>query len=290
MLVRKFFQGPAVWCFQPLMAFEANPADLGGGSSQPGTEGGSDGSQGSEGSGYSSFVQELLKDAPPEHVSIMEPYIKKFDAGSTRRFQDLRNQYKHYDSLGWDEETTQQMAEVYRVLNEEPERMYEALKEIVEGEAQKPAEGAGDQSDQSVQGLPPEVMQQLTQQQQVLEALAQYVLQDQSSKNEAVEDKEFEDYMGLLKQEYGNFDDQYVTAMIANGIDGEAAVKQWQQVAQEILNQANEATSGLPPAILSSAGGGAVSQAEPQKLGSIDSRDIRSLIANVMTQANQAGQ
>jgi hypothetical protein len=273
------------------MAFEANPAELSGGSGNSGTEGGSEG-QGSPVE-YSEFAQGILKDVPEEHREILQPYLTKWDAGTTRRFQDLHNQYKPYADLGWDTETTQQMAEVYRVLNEEPEKMYQALREalaIEDGKEQTPPSEAGSQTDQVFQGIPPELTEQLTQQQQVLEALAQYVLGEQNTRAESVVDKEFEDYMGLLKKEFGEFDEQYVTMAVANGIDGEAAVRQWQSMAQEIINKASQATAGLPPAMLSSAGGGAVAQAEPQKLGSYDSRDIKNLIANVITQANSAGQ
>lgn len=279
----EFFQGQ--WQTQPLQQMKQQMPQ--GDESATGTEG--EGSQGSTFE-YSDFAQGILKDVPDEHKEILQPYLTKWDSGVQRRFQDLHNQYKPYTDLGWDTETTQQMSEVYRVLNEEPERLYEALKEQFDTEAQNGSVGEG-QTDPVIQGqLPPEIMEQLTQHNQVLEALAQYVLGEQSSKNEAIEDKDFESYMGLLTKEYGNFDERYVTMAIANGIDGEAAVKQWQETAQEILNQAANATSGLPPATLSSAGGGAVAQAEPQKLGSYDSKDIKQLITNVITQANQAGQ
>lgn len=278
-----YFQGQ--WQTQPLQQMKQQMPQ--GDESATGTEG--EGSQGSTFE-YSDFAQGILKDVPDEHKEILQPYLTKWDSGVQRRFQDLHSQYKPYADLGWDTETTQQMAEVYRVLNEEPERLYEALKEQFDSGEQSGAVGEG-QTDPVIQGqLPSEIMEQLTQHNQVLEALAQYVLGEQSSKNEAIEDKDFESYMGLLTKEYGNFDEQYVTMCIANGMDGEAAVKQYQSMTQEILNKAAAATNGLPPATLSSAGGGAVAQAEPQRLGSYDSKDIKQLVQNVITQANQAGQ
>jgi len=280
----EYFQGQ--WSQQPLQQQKQQmPAE------SIGTEESDDGSQGSQDGGYSSFVGELLKGAPQEHVTLMEPYLRKFDAGVTRRFQELQNQYKPYANLGWDEDTASQMAEVYRVLNEEPERLYEALKESLEiGEESQNYGSVGGESGQGFQGLPAEVAQQIQQQQQVLEALATIVLEGQKTQQEAVEDKELESYLGLLKQEYGEFDEDYVLSLIANGKDGEAAVKQWQSALQDAINQASQATSGLPPAILSSAGGGAVPQGEQQNLGQIPSKDIRNLIANVIGQTNQAGQ
>lgn len=249
--------------------------------------------QGSEGaSGYSQFLQEILKDAPKEHLQIVEPYMKKFDAGSTRRFQDLQNQYKHYSNLGWDEDTTQQMAEIYRVLNEEPETLFEALKsELGIGSEEQNGQSTGEiQSAQEFQGLPPEIQQRIDQQEQILQALATIVMEGQTKQQYAAEDSEFESYLGLLKQEYGEFDEQYVTMAIANGLDGEAAVKQYNAMVQEVLQKANSATDGLPNALLSSSGGGAVPQEKQQNLGQIPQADIKNLIANVIGQANQSGQ
>jgi hypothetical protein len=293
MLVRKPFQGLHYLSFSPLMSWEANPESLSGGAS--GGEGTEDSveesqSQGQE-SGYSSFVQELLKDAPKEHVSIMEPYIKKFDAGVTRRFQDLKNQYKHYEPLGWDEETTQQMAEVYRILNEEPETLYEVLKSElgIEEEAQKTGESEIGESSQEFQGLPPEIKAQIDQQQQVLTALAQWVMDQDTRTTESQQDAELDEYLNLLKQEYGEFDDEYVLTKISNGEDGEAAVKAWQNMLQQHIEKMQQSTEHLPPAVLSSAGGGAVPQNGPQNLGSIPDKDIKNLIANVIGQTNQAG-
>lgn len=291
MLVRKPFQGPSFLSFQPMMAFEANPAELsGGGSGEMGTETSEDVSQGQESPGYSSFVQEILKGAPQEHVSLMEPYIKKFDAGVTRRFQDLQNQYKPYANLGWDEDTVSQMAEIYRVINEEPERLYYALRDQLElGEEEQNDENTGSESGPEFQGLPPEFVNQFTQQQQALEALAQIVLDSQRVQSESVEDQEYESYLNLLRQEYGDFDESYVNSLVANGMDGEAAVKQWQGLLQAALEQAAQSTDGLPPAVLSSAGGGAIPQGQPQNLGQIPSKDIMNLVANVMGQTRQAG-
>lgn len=280
------FQG---WQSQPLQQqMQQMPAEE---TEAAGTETDSESSQGSNFE-YSDFASQILKEAPDEHKSILEPYLSKWDAGTTRRFQDLHNQYKPFADLGWDSETTTQMAEVYRVLNEEPERMYEALKAEFEGkveEAQSALSEVGE-SGQAIQGLPPEVMQQLEQQQSILEALAQIVIQDRTEKTTAVEDSEYDKYIGLLKTEYGDFNEEYVHTMIANGMDGEAAVKQWNSIIQEQINKASTSTEGLPPAQLSSAGGGAVVQQEPQKLGQIPDKDIRALIANVMSQANQASQ
>jgi hypothetical protein len=288
MLVRNIFQGHGYLTFCSVMSWEVNPANLGGGSGSGGTEETS--GQGPETTGYSEFAQSILKEVPDEHKSILEPYMKRWDAGTTRRFQDLSNKYKHYDSLGWDEETAQYMGAVHQALMEDPQRLYDALaSELgIAAQEQKP-ESAGE-TQQEIQGLPPEFQTQWDQTQQVLQALAQYVLDDQRSKQETVEDREFDDYLGLLKQEFGEFDENFVISRIANGMDGEAAVNEWNNLINSHMEKLNQSTQHLPNAVLSSAGGGAVSQGEQQSIADIPGKDIRALIANVLSQTNAAGQ
>jgi hypothetical protein len=289
MLVCNFFQGHGYLTFCSIMSWEVNPASLGGGSGGGGTEDPS--GQGSgETPGYSELAQSILKDVPDEHKSLLEPYMKRWDAGTTRRFQDLSNKYKHYDSLGWDEETSQYMGAVYQALMEDPQRLYDALgSELGAGTQEQKVESAGE-TQQDFQGLPPEFQTQWDQTQQVLQALAQYVMDDQRTKQETVEDGEFDNYLGLLKQEYGEFDEGFVISRIANGMDGEAAVSEWNNLINSHMEKLNQSTQHLPNTVLSSAGGGAVSQGEQQSIADIPGKDIRQLIANVLSQTNAAGQ
>jgi hypothetical protein len=259
-------------------------------------------SQGSEGSELESqgtgepegdgLASGFLSKIPEGDRDIVGKYVKQWDAGVTRRFQDLHSKYKPYEELGLDVETLQQAAELYSILDEDPQRIYSALREAFEED-----EGSEDLSEEQKQGLESnplqgtvtEMQERLDQQTQVLEAVAQYILDMQGQTQAQSEDSELEEYLGLLKEEFGEFDEKYVLTQMFHGTDGAQAVAEWQEMIQEKINGASQATSGLPAAVLSSSGGSAVPVSEQQSMGSIPSKDVRALVADVLSQVSREG-
>lgn len=255
-----------------------------GGDGPEGTGDANDTGEGDQGEGDQpdySLGGNFLKDVPEEHRGILEPYVKKWDSGVTRRFQELHSQLNPYTELGADPEDLQQALQLARLLDEDPERIYQALREQFEEQGDED----DDEDAEPFQGLPPELASQLTQQQQVLEALAEYVLNQQQTSQEAQEDRELEGYLGLLKDEFGDFDEDYVLAKMYRGMDGETAVKQWQNTIQEQLNK-NGSGEQKPrlPAILS---GGGVVPAEQQNVAKIPRNDLKKMVAQMMQQASE---
>lgn len=246
-----------------------------------GTDSPSSDDQGSEGTEYS-LANGFLKDVAEEHRSIIEPYVKKWDAGVQRRFQDLHGQLSPYQQLGADPQELAQAYQLYQLLDEDPERVYHALREQYES-GEDEDDGVDDSGDESFQGLPPEIQQELKQQRQVLEALAEFVTNQQQTAQEAAEDKELDSYLGLLREEFGDYDEDYVVAKMYRGMSGEDAVKSWQAAIQKQLNGGGTPPPNLPP-ILS---GGGVVPAEQQNLAKMDRKDVKSLVAQLMSQAHQ---
>lgn len=236
----------------------------------------------------------FLSRIPENERDIVGKYVKQWDAGVTRRFQELHGKYKPYEELG-DVEQLQKAMEIYSVLDEDPQRLYNALGEAfgygsqqgqngVEGQQQQI--GNTGEEDNPLQSAFTELQGRFDEQAKVLEAVAQYILnQDQVSK-QSQEDQELDQYVGLLKEEYGEFDEDYVLTKMYHGMSGEEAVQSWNNMVQQHVNQASQSTANLPT-ILSSSGGSAVPVGETQKLGSFSSKDIRSLVADVLAQAQQ---
>lgn len=247
--------------------------------------------------GYSDFYSGLLRDAPEEHRSIIEPYIKRFDAGVQRRFQDLHSQLKPYKELGWDDEDNRTAAaELYRLAQEDPRELLQRLQSYLESQETPPTGGgAGNVGTESYVadpevpgGIPPEIQERLDEQQRILEAVANVLTAEHTSKQQAAEDAEFENDLQLLRNEFGDFDESYVLArFIHNDVPLDQAIKEWQGKIQEEVNKAASATSGLPRRVLSNAGGGAVPQPYQQNLGELQSKDIRNLVANVLANVNK---
>lgn len=247
----------------------------------------------------SDYADGFLKDVPEEHRSLLEPYIKKWDAGVTRRFQDLNSKVKPYQDAGIDPEALPQVAELWTMLNDNPKDLYDILAEVLQDEISGAGAGnngqlpVGNQGEaQNLSGnegsfqVPPELQQQLSQHNEVLNTLAQYILGQEESKKISAEDVEFDNYLGLLKEEFGDFNEEYVVMKIANGMDGGEAVKEWQSVIQEQINASGAGRTHLPP-LLSGAGGVPVEQ---QSVRNLSRADTKKLVAETLARAAQAQQ
>lgn len=242
-----------------------------------------------------SLAGDFLKGVPDEHRPILEPYVKKWDAGVTRRFQEQADQFRPYKDLGIEPDVLPQVANLYNMLQENPEQVYQLLKEEFEQEQQQ---GGGQQQNfqqqtETLQGLPPEFQQflnpfqqKLDKQEEVLRSIAQVLVEERTTKQQAEEERQLEEYMGNLKTEFGDFDEEYVLQKIAAGMNGDQAVKSFRDMIQKQTNQAFEANNNAP-ALLS--GGGTV-PAEQQSVTDLSSKDTKALVSNLLQRVHQGQQ
>lgn len=226
----------------------------------------------------------------PAHRTIVEPYVKQWDAGVTRRFQELHGQLQPYQELG-DPEMLSQAAQLYEMIDTDPERVVQLIQEAL-GQGDQQSAGLDtqqapqglEQGDQGqTPGLPPEITQQLNTMQQVLEALAQRTLDGDTQQQEQQEDQQLDQYFGLLQQEFGEFDEDFVIAKMMAGMDGEQAVQAYQNAIQGQVNKRGQGAPNVPP-ILS--GGGSV-PAETQRISQASNKEVKSLIANILAASQQ---
>lgn len=227
-----------------------------------------------------------------EQRALLEPYVKKWDAGVTRRFQELHGQYEPYKELG-DIEELRAAAELYRVLDENPQQVYEALKQALgvdtapqgqPGQNQQTAQSAAQQNgmtDQQFAQLPPQVQQQLEQQQQILTTLAESYLNDQRTRQEQEEDAALDEYLQNLHTEFGDFDEDYVLSKMLNGMDGSKAVKAYHKAVGKA--SASAAKAGQPTVL---SGGGSVAS-ETVNVSQLTPNQIKELTAGLMAQAQE---
>lgn len=259
-------------------------------SGQPSGDGDGQGQQTQQSQGTQGLAEGFLGRVNPAHRAIVEPYVRQWDAGVTRRFQELHGQLQPYQQLG-DPETLSQAMQLYEMIDTNPEQVVALIQEAIgQGQEQTPVpaeqqvapQGQQEPQGQEAPGIPPEVAQQLNTMQQVLEALAQRVLDADSSQQEAQEDQQLDQYFELLKQEFGDFDEDYVIAKMLAGMDGEQAVQAFQQSIQGRVNERAQSPN-IPP-ILS--GGGSV-PTETQRISSAPRSDIKNLVTNILAQAQQ---
>ncbi len=219
----------------------------------------------------------FLEGVPEEHRHIIEPYVKKWDAGVTRRFQELQGRYKPYEELG-DYESLQRAAYIANLLDTEPQRVYEALKANL-GIAE--SQNADDQQEEAP-GLPKEYVERLENYEKQLNAVAQYILQLHEAEQTSKEDQELDSYLNLLKDEFGDFDEEYVLTKMYNGASGEEAVRAYQKLVQKQINEAGRAEG--PPRLptLTARGGAALPSDQAQSVTSLSRSETKDLVANVL--------
>ncbi len=107
------------------------------------------------------------------------------------------------------------------------------------------------------------------------------------------EQREFDEYMEGLKdkhKERGEFDPLFVASLMANDVDGDAAVDTYfkmidDAVASRLGNQ-QPPNAPTPPVVLGGSGNaGSGSSAEPIKMGSLSNGDTQDLVMKMLEQA-----
>ena len=237
----------------------------------------------------------------------LEPHVKRWDAGVTRKFQELHSQLKPFQELG-EYEQLSEAAQLYEILNSRPEDLYNALAKslgynVQQGQpgtqSQTPQQqGYGNQqqynpqqqmpgqngglTQQQYAQLPPEVQNQLQQHNQILTTLAEHYLNEQKTEQQRKEDEELDNYLQNLKDEFGDYDEQFVLAKMSAGVDGAKAVKQYQKELKKRIAAQN--SEQAPTGILG--GGGQVPQ-ENVNVAELGGNDVKKLVAGLMSQAQQ---
>lgn len=237
------------------------------------------------------FYEGILAQVDPAHRAIVEPYLGKWDAGVTRRFQELQGQLQPFQQLGADPNTLAEAYQLYQMIDENPQQVLELLQQAV-GEG-VPQGQQGQQQPQGLEGqpggapgsetpaIPPELEQRLGVFEQVLETIAQKFMDQQQEQSTQQADQQLDQYLGLLKTEFGDFDEPYILAQMMAGKSGEEAVKAFQAAVQGQVNQRSR-QQPLPKIL---GGGGAVPQ-EGKSVADASPKDTRALVANILAASN----
>jgi len=241
-----------------------------------------------QGQGEASLSSDFLNNVPDSDRAVVSRYIKDWDAGVTKKFQEIHGQYEPYKQLG-DVEKLRQAVEVYDLLDNSPEIIYETLKQHfgevqpqVPVSPQTPPVQPTQPNPQIQQALEPfltPLQQKLEQQQGLMEKMAQVILQGTQREQEAAEDRALDQYLSELEQRHGKFDQRAILMGLYEGKDGDQAVKEWQDsIAQ--YSQPQQRNSVPPPLM------GGTTPSDTVDIGSMSDKDIRALTANVFASLN----
>jgi hypothetical protein len=233
--------------------------------------------------------QEILGAIPQEYHAQVADKLRDWDAGVSRRFQGIHDQYAPLREFAeYDPDDLKEAVGVYQALNNDPQATWEAIGRVYGLSPQQVSQAASISEDEGedfeLDDLPAAIQKKLSQvdiHDEALNAIAGELLARQAKEKEAQEDAEFEEYMEALHSNYGDFDDDYVIGLIASGVDGEAAVDRFQQ----IVNNITPRSSRSAPTVMSG-GGGIPSQ--PVDLNKLSNRDTQSLVAEILRQSQES--
>lgn len=230
----------------------------------------------------SPLYEEFVSQIPKEQLPLIQPHLDKFGPKLNEIHQQL-DQYSMYE--GVDPEQAQQAFELYNYFLESPQEVYEALRqqygdeiadEVTDQMQQQSDQDQGQQTDPQYQQL----QQQLQQQQQMVEQMAQIMIQQQQSQQQQQEDSELETYLDSLKQQHGEFDEEYVLLKMSQGMDGDKAVQAYQKLAK---------SNAMPQTSPTLSGGGVIPQ-ESLDVTKLQSKDVKNLVASALQRSLAQGQ
>jgi len=230
----------------------------------------------------------------PESVrGLVEPVFRDWDAGVTQRFQQLHSQFGWAEpwqeiAQQYDPDTVSQSLQVLQALSTDPEGFYKALGESY-GYGQQPQQQQQMQqqfSEFSEQGQQQSQQQddpRFAQLEQLVGSLAEVITGDRQAQQEAAEEQQLYAYLDQLKQEHGEFDQDYVLTKIAAGTDPVQAVMQYRQ----LVGQNSQQSPGQQAPVVMSGSGGVPSNT--RDIRQLDRKQTQGLVASVLAAQNQQG-
>ena len=229
---------------------------------------------------------DVLSVLPEQFHQVVTPHFQKWDQAAQSKIEQANNALKQFEDFkpfvehGINREEIEQGLRIMWEINNNPENVYKALAEAYKfGQAPvaDPNTNADDDDDDDTPyGIDPEISSKLEQQEGILQAVAQIVLNDAQAKEAAKADQALDNELSALKEAHGDYDEDYVLTKMLSGMSGEDAVKSYQELVQRI------SPKPFAPNVLgaNSGGSGVPSQAiDPTKLSG---KETRNLVAQML--------
>jgi hypothetical protein len=250
------------------------------------------GQENNSGGGHPAW-QEILDQIPDELHHLVTPTLEKWDKGVQEKIQSLHSQFDPYKDVvsDYDPEAVATAIAIAEQIQANPQEVITRIADaygISIAEATQAVTGGQGAVDNEVdlddEDLPPALKAQMEATQAQLAEIQAF----QEAERQAQEDAELEamltEYLDGLRQKHGDFDEDYVVALMGNGVDGEEAVTRYKSIAapqapqNPVLNPA--------PAVLGSGGSVPSGGIDVTKLGKAETED---LIIQALRNANQEG-
>lgn len=240
---------------------------------------------------------DVLSVLPQEFHSQVTPHFSKWDQNYQQSIQKVHSQYEPWKPIlesGVTPEDIDFAVGLMNAVSTDPKEVIQALQSWVE------EEGSGSDGQQGQVGSTPQQQQSdfpfdiaehpaFQQQKQVVDAMAQIILDQRQKEQQAAEDAQLDSLISNLKEEYkerGEFDEEFVLGVALNAGEEitkdnlKAAVEKYFGIQEKILGQKR------PPGPPVLGSGGAIPNG-PSSTKNLDSKDRRALVAQMLAQASQ---
>ncbi len=244
--------------------------------------------------------QAILDSLPESLRPIVLPQLEAMDKGVQDKLQAVQAQYDPYKKFAEgkvDPAVIEQSLYLANMLQQDPEGFVKrAIDNFnIEAYKQQPVQQqVASELDEEFDGVDitkhPAVKQMMEQLSTLQQTQQTWQQQQEQSKYE----QDLEAYLDGLEKEHGEFDRLYVSAMLANEVDGPQAVKQYQDMVNAAALKltgstdgqqqvAQQVTPNTPPVVMGAAGtAGSGSPNEPINMGAMKDGDVLNMVEQML--------
>lgn len=230
--------------------------------------------------------QEILEAVPEQYRDALKPTLEKWDKGVQSRFQSLHSKYEPFKPYVDEADKVQMGMNLIQRIEEDPRAVYDLMAATYNFAEQGATEDEGvmsefDELDLDSGDVDPRVLAQMQALQEQQALIAQQVAEQQQRAEEEENLNQLNAYVEWLHEEHGDFDDDYVVTLLANGVEGPEAIKRY----EAIIAKASGTPDKPPAPKVMPSGGGVPSRAiDPTTLSGKETKD---LVAEMLIQAQQ---
>jgi hypothetical protein len=245
--------------------------------------------------------QEILSVVPEELHPLLTPKLQEWDQGVQAKLQDL-NKYQTYQPLVDNNvplDAVEQALYLAHQFENNPEevvaRAIEAfnLEQFKQGQQTNGSNSEEDEGMELDEENPLAGLENHPAYKQLLEKanqIEQFQLQQQEAISEEQAASELREYLDELHEEHGEFNDLFVTALLANGVEADEAVNMFQETVKteaEKLAEARGQTTKVPPPVVMGGAGttGSGSPDQTVRMGDLSKSAIADIAAQFIQNA-----
>lgn len=223
-----------------------------------------------------------LEKFPSSLHPVAQEVFREWDGNVTKRIQSVHQEYEPYKPFiqNYEPDAIQQAIAIAEAMERDPQAFIDAAMNaygLTPAQAMQQVDDAQQQVQAPEFDLDDPAQQRLAQHEQLLATMAEAMLRERQEREEAVlfqqQEEDYNTAMQQLTEKYGEFDQQYVNVLLAQGYEPEAAVQTWQSQVETFAQQ-RLAPNQQAPVVMGAGGGTPSIQRDVENLSSQDTRRL----------------